>query len=225
MFERYGNTGQILGNPNLVPETGTNADVGANWTRAGERLRLSLDGAIFATWANHLINFRQDENHLLRAENVGYARMLGGEFSASIDWRHHLRFFGQTTFTDARNLEHVSGSYGKQLPLRPRLRAYARPELRNLALVGRWRWGLYADLDATSGNYLDSPNFAEVNPRVLFGAGGQISAPHWGLRLVASAHNLANTPVVDFTGYPQPGRSVFLTLQWSTPDPNKETLE
>jgi hypothetical protein len=36
---------------------------------------------------------------------------------------------------------------------------------------------------------------------------------------------LANTPVVDFTGYPLPGRSIFLTLQWSKPDPNKETLE
>jgi outer membrane receptor protein involved in Fe transport len=60
---------------------------------------------------------------------------------------------------------------------------------------------------------------------VLFGAGGQISEPHWGLRLAASAYNLANTPVVDFTGYPLPGRSIFLTLQWSKPDPNKETLE
>jgi outer membrane receptor protein involved in Fe transport len=48
MIERYGNTGQLLGNPNLVPESGTNADVGANWTRKGERLRLSLDGALFA---------------------------------------------------------------------------------------------------------------------------------------------------------------------------------
>jgi hypothetical protein len=84
------------------------------------------------------------------------------------------------------------------------VRAYARPELRNLPLAGRWRWGLYADLDVTSGNYLDSSNLVEVNPRVLFGAGGQISAPHWGLRLVASAYNLANTPVVDFTGYPCP---------------------
>jgi len=49
--ERYGNTGQVLGNPNLVPESGTNADVGANWTRKGERLRLALDGALFAAWS------------------------------------------------------------------------------------------------------------------------------------------------------------------------------
>jgi hypothetical protein len=77
----------------------------------------------------------------------------------------------------------------------------------------------------TSGNYRDSTNLVELNPRVLFGAGGQISAPHGGLRLVASAYNLANTPVVDFTGYPLPGRSIFFTMQWSTPDTNKEKLE
>jgi outer membrane receptor protein involved in Fe transport len=223
-FERYGNTGQVLGNPNLVPETGTNADAGANWTRAGERLQVSLDGALFAAWARDLIYFRQ-VGMQMRPGNVGRARILGVEASTTIDWRRRLRFFGQTTFTDARNLENASGSYDRQLPHRPRLRAYARPELRNLRLAGRWRWGLYADLDATSGNYLDSAELVEVNARVLFGAGGQISAPHWGLRLVASAHNLADTPVVDFTGYPLPGRSVFLTLQWSTPDPNKEILE
>ena len=225
MIERYGNTGQLLGNPNLVPETATNADVGANWTRGGERLRLSLDGAVFAAWARDLINLRLDEIHMLRPRNVGRARILGLETSATIDWRRRFRFFGQATFTDARDLEDASGSHGKQLEHRPRLRTYARPELRDLPLVGRWRWGLYADLDVTSGNYLDSANLVEVNRRVLFGAGGQISAPHRGLRLVASAYNLANNPILDFTGYPLPGRSVFLTLQWSTPDSNKEILE
>jgi Outer membrane cobalamin receptor protein len=224
LIERYGNTGLLLGNPDLVPESGTSADVGANWSRVGERLRLSLDGALFAAWARDLIYFRQVGPYM-RPGNVGRARILGAETSATIDWRRRFRFFGQTTFTDARDQEDVSGSYGKQLPNRPRLRAYARPELRNLRLAGRWRWGLYADLDATSGNYLDSANLVEVNPRVLFGAGGQVEAPHWGLRLVASAYNLANTPVVDFTGYPLPGRSIFLTLQWSTPDTNKEALE
>jgi iron complex outermembrane receptor protein len=224
LFERYGNTGQILGNPNLVPETGNNGDVGANWTRRGERLRLSLDGALFAAWARDLIHFRQVGPYM-RPGNLGRARILGAEISASIDWRRRFRFFGQSTVTDARDQENVSGSYGKQLPNRPRLRTYARPELRDLPLAGRWRWGLYADLDVTSGNYLDSANLVEVNARVLFGAGGQISAPHLGLRLVASAHNLANTPVVDFTGYPLPGRSIFFTMQWSMPDTNKETLE
>jgi iron complex outermembrane receptor protein len=224
LTERYGNTGLLLGNPNLVPESGTNADVGATWTRKGERLRLSIDGALFAAWARDLIHFHLVGPYL-RPENVGRVRILGAETSATIAWRRRFRFFGQTTFTDARDQGNVSGNYGKQLSFRPRLRAYARPELRDLPLAGRWRWGLYADLDVTSGNYRDSTNLVELNSRVLFGAGGQIGAPHWGLRLVASAYNLANTPVVDFTGYPLSGRSIFFTMQWSTPDSNKETLE
>jgi len=132
---------------------------------------------------------------------------------------------GQVTFTDARDREAISGSENKQLPLRPRLRAYARPELRNLSLWGRWRWGLYADANVTSGNYLDSANLVETRPRVLWGAGGHIAVPHWGLRLLASTYNLANTQVVDVDGYPLPGRSVFLTLQWTMSETNKENLE
>ena len=83
MIERYGNTGQLLGNPNLVPETGTNADVGANWTRAGERLRLSLDGALFAAWAQPPHLLPPGGNYLLRPGNLGRARILGAEVSAT----------------------------------------------------------------------------------------------------------------------------------------------
>jgi len=100
LTERYGNTGLLLGTPNLVPESGTNADVGANWTRQGERLRLSLDGALFAVWARNLIHFLMAGPYW-RPENVGLARILGAETSATVDWRRRFRFFGQTTFTDA----------------------------------------------------------------------------------------------------------------------------
>ena len=109
-IERYGNTGQLLGNPNLVPESGTNADVGANWTRKGERLRLFLDGALFAAWSRNLIYFRQLGGYT-RPGNLGRARILGVETSVTVDWRGQFRFFGQTTFTDARDLEDVKARY------------------------------------------------------------------------------------------------------------------
>jgi outer membrane receptor protein involved in Fe transport len=223
-LERYGNTGRILGNPDLIPEKGTNADVGAHWTYPGQRLRVSLDGALFAVWARNLIVFLPGGNYL-RPSNLGRARILGSEGSATIDWVRRLRMFGQVTFTDARNQTDVSGEKGKQIPLRPRLRAYVRPEALNLPLLGRWRWGLYADMDVTGGNYQDWPNQVEEPARVLFGAGGHIEAPHWGMRLVASAYNLANSSVVDLNGYPLPGRSVFFTLQWTLSENHKETLE
>jgi len=224
MLERYGNTGQLLGNPDLVPEKRYNADMGVHWARPGDRLRVSLDGALFAVWANDLITFRQTSGYF-RPANLGRARVLGSEGSVAFEWARRFRAFGQVTYTDARDREDVSGSKDKQLPFRPRLRSYARPELENMPLGGRWRWGLYADMDVTGGNYLDPNNLVETKNRVLFGAGWQIAAPQWGLRLVASAYNLANTPVVDLVGYPLPGRSVFLTLQWAMSETNKENLE
>lgn len=222
-LERYGNTGRILGNPELVPEKGTNADVGAHWTHPGERLRISLDGALFAVWAKDLIVFRMAGGYS-RPVNLGRGRILGSEGSANVEWARRFRMFGQVTFTDARDKEDVSGSKDRQIPNRPRLRAYARPEVENLPLAGRWRWGLYADVDVTGGNYLNSSNLTEARSRVLFGAGGQIAAPHWGLRLVASAYNLANSSIIDLVGYPLPGRSVFFTLQWAQSEPDKENL-
>ncbi len=223
-LERYGNTGRILGNPDLVPEKGSNADLGVHWTLAGERLRVSLDGALFAVWTSEMIVFHQTGG-FFRPLNLGRARILGSEGSAALEWTRRFRFFGQVTFTDARNREDESGSRDKQLPYRPRVRAYARPEAMNLPLLGRWRWGLYADLDVTSGNYQDWPNQVEMPARVLFGAGGHVEAPHWGLRLLASAYNLADSQAVGLEGYPLPGRSVFFTLQWTLSENPKETLE
>jgi iron complex outermembrane receptor protein len=227
-LERYGNTGKILGNPDLVPEKGINADLGVHWARPGDRLRVSLDGALFAVWARDLIVFHEAGGYF-RPLNLGRARILGGEGSAAMEWARRLRLFGQVTFTDARNQEDESGSKNKQIPYRPRLRAYARPEAMNLPLLGRWRWGLYADVDVTSGNYQDWPNLNRVPARVLFGAGGHVEAPHWGLRLLASAYDLANSQInsqiVDLAGYPLPGRSIFFTLQWTRSENHKETLE
>jgi hypothetical protein len=61
---------------------------------------------------------------------------------------------------------------------------------------------------------------------VLFGAGASLESPDARWRLVASAQNLAGTDVFDVIGYPQPRRSIFLTLQWSMSgnSPSKETV-
>jgi iron complex outermembrane receptor protein len=142
-----------------------------------------------------------------------------------MEWARRLRFFGQVTFTDARDQGEEKSSHGKQLPLRPRLRAYARPEAMNLPLAGSWCWGLYGDVDVTGGNYRDGPNQVENPARVIIGAGAHVDAPHWGLRLVASAYNLTNSQIADLSGYPLPGRSVFFTLQWTLSENHKETLE
>jgi vitamin B12 transporter len=216
MFERYGNDGRFQGNPQLVPESSWNADAGfAASAGSAEGTGLTVDAAVFASRASELIDLRNGRN-VVRAENVRGARILGAELTASGRWGRHARLVGQGTFTDARDTSGVPAYDGKLLPMRPRLRAYARPELRGLPLGWRWRLGAYAEATVASGNYTDPYNATWVRRRPLFGAGASLESPDARWRLVCSAQNLTGADVIDVFGYPQPRRSLFLTLQWTT---------
>jgi vitamin B12 transporter len=226
LYELYGNGGRIVGNADLAPESGLNADVGATYTRGAGANSLTLDGALFAAWASELIDFRSG-SYFARYENVGHARPMGAELSVTARALSYLRLFAQGTFTDARDTTGFSGRDGNQLPHRPRLRAYARPELRGLPLGRNLTVGLYADLDVTSGRYQDAANLVEMPARALFGAGGYVALPRAGVRVLGSAYNLGNSRTDDVLEYPLPGRSVFLTLELAYPSQTivKETAE
>jgi outer membrane receptor protein involved in Fe transport len=217
MFERYGNTGPVRGNPDLVPESGVNADLGATALLGGpETTGLSVDAALFGSRVHDLIVFQPARN-FERAANIGRVRILGGELALAGRLGRHGRLVAQGTFTDARDIGPDVAHHGRQLPLRPRLRLYGRPELRRLPLPGRWQLGAYGDIDVTGGNYRDPANNIPPLPRrILFGAGASLESPAGRWRLVASAQNLGNADVADLIGLPQPRRSFFLTLQWSS---------
>jgi outer membrane cobalamin receptor len=226
MFERYGNNGEVEGNPALEPESGLNADAGLVLAMgSAEGTGLTVDAALFAARVRNLIEFQQGL-YTQRAANVARARVLGAELSLAGRLGRHGRLVAQGTFTDARDVSDEVGHQERQLAQRPRLRAYGRPELRALPLALGWRLGLYGDVDLTGGNYRDPANFVSLPARVLVGAGASLTSPadHW--RLVFSAQNLANADVVDLSGFPQPRRSLFLTLEWSSSgnSSSKETV-
>jgi iron complex outermembrane receptor protein len=213
-IELYGNTGYLQGNPTLVPESGFNGDLGpvVCWKRGTNSLSWST--ALFASLADHLIQY-QFGNGRARAYNVGSARILGLESSAVLALGGHARLTLAGTFTDARDTSSIPADNGRQLPLRPRYRLYARPEWRALQLSEHTQLGLYADLDITGGNYTDPTNLNRVAPRLLFGAGVYADLPA-NLSLRLSAQNLGNSPIYDLVNYPLPGREVYVTLAWSS---------
>ncbi len=222
-FERYGNNGRVMGNPTLVPEWGWNADLGGTVTLgASEGTGLTVDGAIFGSRVHDLIDW-QSGVRTSRARNVDEARVLGVELSTDARLGRHARLVAQGTYTDARDASEIAARRDKQLPNRPRVRAYGRPELRRLAIGGGWHAGVYGDCDVTGGNYLDPANVISVPARVLFGAGAHIESPSATWRLVVSAFNLADAQVTDLLNYPLPGRSLFFTLAWHSP--TKETVQ
>jgi outer membrane receptor protein involved in Fe transport len=217
LVELYGNNGYLLGAPGLLPEHGLNVDVGPVVSLRRERATLSWSTALFASLASDLISYRIG-NGRARPENVGSARILGIESSLDLELGPHARLQASATLTDARDTTSRPAYHDRQLPLRPRYRFYARPEWRAVALGPSFVLGLYADVDATAGNYLESTNLTPVAARLLLGAGVYASLPD-GFRLRLSARNLGDTHTNDFANYPLPGRELYVTLTWSSAKP------
>lgn len=220
-IELYGNTGYLQNNPLLKPESGINADAGPTltWKRASGALSWSTNA--FASFVNDLIQYRYG-NGRARAENLGRARIVGVESSATLTLGRHVRLLASGTFTDAKDTSALMAQKGRRLPLRPRYRFYARPEWRGVEIGTQVALGIYAEVDATAGNYVDPANTTRVSARLLWGAGLYADLPG-NFRLRASAQNLGAAQVHDLAGYPLPGREVYLTVAWSSA--NKKSQE
>jgi outer membrane cobalamin receptor len=213
LVELYGNTGYLVGNVGLRPESGINADFGPRVSWEGDSGRLLWTTAGFVSLVDDLIQYRYG-NGRARPANLGSARIVGVESDARLELGRHLRAVLSATFTDARDTASVESAHGKQLPFRPRYRFYLRPEWRAVQIASRIALGIYADCDVTAGNYSDSTNLVRVPGRALFGAGVYADLPG-GFKVRASGRNLANSHIYDISNYPLPGRELYLTLGWS----------
>lgn len=80
LFERYGNSGRILGNSDLRPETGINADFGLRLRETSEHLCILWDFTVFGAQIKDLIQYQMLPPRM-RPENLGSARVLGLETS------------------------------------------------------------------------------------------------------------------------------------------------
>jgi outer membrane receptor protein involved in Fe transport len=216
LFERYGNGGIVVGNPALRPERGWNADLGATFAPTLGRAELHLDAALFAARARDLIHY-QRVGYFAGYLNVAASRSLGIELAIDARWARRVRLHLQATAMDLRDRSGLSGRDGRQLPHQPRLRAYLRPELENLPLARGWRAGLYADGELTGPQFYDPANLVHQPGRLILGAGAHLDYARAGLRLLLSAYNLGDTRTADVIEFPLPGRSFFLTLQFSYP--------
>jgi vitamin B12 transporter len=209
--ELYGNSGFLVGNLDLAPESAWNGDLGGAFSHDGPRGGLTVEASLFGAMVDDLIQFQQDAYGRAHPRNIGHARILGVESQVQGRLGRWGRLLTTLTFDDARDTSASTASRARQLPLRPRFRSYTRPELRG-AELGGLRFGAYSDLDVTSGDYLDPANLVEVPRRVLVGAGAWVEWPDAGIRLLASAQNLGDSRISDVAGFPLPGRAFYLTL-------------
>ena len=215
LFELFGNSGAVIGNPGLAPERSLNAELGL--LHAASYLprpcRLRLEAHAFVSEVTDLIQFVSTAQHVSRAENLERARLLGLEASLRADLFQHLRLTTNYSRLHARNRGDQAARSDKALPLRPASRWHGRVELYR----GAWGWlkgaATWVETDWIAGNYLDNANLVWLPHRQTVGLGAELRVSPADLRLAVSVKNLGAEQSLDLVGHPVPGRLFNLSLR------------
>ena len=222
--ELFGQGGVIVGNPDLLPETSRNWDIGMRLTMPE---RGPVSGAVFEY--GHFDNHVDDLIVLLpvgvssfKPFNIPSARLRGHEVSLrAIFWRR----LGVAANLTQQSTDITGGVHdGNQVPGLPALESSVRFDLgwsreRPLPLgrIGPALWPGRAFFETTvvADNYLDSANTQLVPSRALFNIGLVVAPPPLrGLALGIEVRNLTDNLTRDLLDFPLPGRAVFATVSW-----------
>lgn len=245
LIELFGNRGTIIGSPQLRPERGPSAELGLVVAPARAidvpmgglpKLvvdRLFLEAASFATQTRDTIAFVPYGGFVARAVNVANAVTYGAEAVASARFARAVSVTANYTRLITAQRVADPAYANKPLPRQPSHALFARVDIVSRAL-GR-RGELWFDANWQSDAFLDQASLQRIPARMLLGAGARIELGA-NLALSLSVANLANvrveylplvppprpdltrapTALSDVFGYPLPGRSVDISLDWSS---------
>ena len=201
--ELFGNTGTVLGNADLKPETGLNVDLGAtaSWSAWRWLDRALLEAAFFNTNYRDLIIFQAVNPEQFRPSNLGSAFVRGVELSAAGAAFQHLGL--QLNYTHQKS-EDTSGDYtdGGQLPLRPADELFVRTEAFD-------DWGsVFYEYTFVSSDPTSVKNYITVPSRSIHTVGAAVQPLDW-LSIQFEAANITNADIRDLGDFPLPGLTLF----------------
>jgi outer membrane receptor protein involved in Fe transport len=234
----FGDRGYILGSPDLRPERGPSADLGAVWAPAGratptgdiDRIFVEADG--FAHRAHDTIAFITSAGFVTRAANLGDTQAWGAELVASARYARTLSVTASYTRLVTEQLAGDPSVNGKPVPREPGHALTARADVAHRVLDHLAAVWLAATWQAAS--FLDPASLGQVPARLLVGAGARVALTG-GFAVALSVDNLADTRIThlpldpppspalteaptaltDVAGFPLPGRSFYLALDWT----------
>jgi iron complex outermembrane receptor protein len=209
--ELYGHRGAVIGNPGLLPERGTNADLGLTWQAIhaiGWFRTLRVEGVLFGTDAQDLIVYEPIPTGAVVARNFSAARIRGFELSLQANLGAHLT--GSLNAVRQEAIE-TGDTFRENSPLPGRSEIEASSALG--AVFGRTRL-------AWNFTYVGPNNISTVGSedglpaRSLHDVSCRVLLPH-RLEATVEVRNLLDDHGVDLYRYPLPGRRYFARLAWS----------
>jgi len=203
--EMFGSQGLLIGNANLVPESGVNAEIGAQWQ---VNRKLNVLATLFHSERDDLIAPTYDSQGIGRHTNIGKARIRGVELEAQWAPVKRLTIRANLTRQEAVNLSDIPLFFNKQVPGPAAISADVRATFDVTSNVQLWgEANLAKDRFYDRGNLLRSPN------STLTSVGVQWAHKFW--RAQVHVNNLSDLNVEDFNGFPRPGRAFHIGVSRS----------
>jgi vitamin B12 transporter len=234
LLEVFGDRGYIVGTPDLRPERGPSGDLGVVWGPAkalGEIDRILVEADVFANRAHDTIALIT-AGFVTRAVNLDNTQGYGAELVGSARFARSVSVTASYTRLVSEQMSVDVNVNGKSVPRTPGHMLYGRVDaVRKLA--GRLA-SLWLDTSWQATSFLDPANLGRVPARLLVGTGARVEIGG-GVGVSVSVANLADTrimqmphdrpptpmlaqtpePLSDVAGFPLPGRSFYLALDWT----------
>ena len=205
-FELFGDRGTVIGNINLLHESGRNVDGGIIYRAVPKRTGLLLVEAVaYDNEVDDMIRFIQNSQRVSRPQNIGRARLRGIETRAQGMLASRWRLEGSYTRQQAENRSPFSFETGKDLPNTPRHRLRTRVDLDAPGMR------LHYEISHESRHFLDRANLRPVPARTVHTLGARVPAGD-AVTFAVEIRNLTDNQVADLWGYPLPGRAAFLSV-------------
>jgi len=203
LIERFGNRGGVIGNPNLVPEVGTNRDLGLVFTQHAGSRRLML--SIFHNDSSQLITFVRNSQRTATAQNIGAAEVKGVEADLQLSRLGPLTLGFNGTWLSTRDRSDNATFQGQPLPGRPGYQLRAR------AGVKHGFWSVGYEFTSMGDNTLDRNGREKIPSRTLHEIWLRLHV--LSVTVDARVENLSNNrQLFDLYGWPLPGRRILLSL-------------
>lgn len=214
IYELFGDTGFVQGNPDLKPESGLNADIGFEASRDSGDFEIHAGSTFFYAKTRNLIQYARSTIYS-KAENAGTGTIYGAETSLSASAWKTVRLEANHTFLDTKISSLIPSRDGRKSPNRPPNQWYVRGSLfRDSPVPALDRAELWTETEFTSAHYIDGNNRISVPERHILGAGLSLQLLERRLDAVFEAKNLTDENVMDVMGFPLPGRLFFGRLEW-----------
>lgn len=228
LLEVFGNRGFILGTPDLKPERGPSSDLGVVWAPAraqGRVDRILVQGDVFASRTHDTIAFITYAGFVTRAANIGDTQAYGAELIASGRIARMLSLTASYTRLVTEQMSNDVNLDGKPVPRRPGHVVYGRAELERTVM--KRSASVWLDGSWQAESFLDPASLGRTPSRLLVGSGARVEIVR-GLGVALAVTNLADaristlplarptpTPLTDVAGFPLPGRSFYVSLDWT----------